>query len=427
MVTRRQWFGLSLRAGASLVLAPSLLGALPQSSGSPQSPVGKLIQRAIPSSGEMVPVIGLAFSNHPSCADQSELREVVKAFADNGGKYLDATLGNAANQQFHLKAASDLGVANKLFWSTTAFLPGPGGGPGGVKDQIDSTLESLGVPRIDLAWVTAVTDPGVLAELKEEQKAGRVGYIGVMTIVAKSHAAQLEALMRNESIDFIGVDYDVSNRFVEETILPLALEKKIGVIAYFPFSNNAGTSCSQLSRNLFARVGATPLPEWAADFDAKSWAQFFLKYVLSHPAVTVARVGTTKSTHMVDNMGGGIGRLPDEATRKRMAALIDSLPALPPLPQGPPPGIAVPAAVLERYVGEYKAASGFTAIFRRDGDKLFVKPGTNPEIKLEARSETRFQDPRGPFFEFKLDAESKVTGAILEMSANQRLTLERKP
>ena len=141
--------------------------------------------------------------------------------------------------------------------------------------------------------------------------------------------------MRNEPLDFIGVDYDLSNRHVEETILPLAQERKIGVVAFFPFSNNTGVSCGTVSRNLFARVGKTPLPEWAADFDAKSWAQFFLKYVIGHPAVTVARVGTTKPTHMLDNIGGGIGRLPDEATRKRMAALVAALPALPPLPQDP--------------------------------------------------------------------------------------------
>jgi hypothetical protein len=193
------------------------------------------------------------------------------------------------------------------------------------------------------------------------------------------------------------------------------------VVAYFPF--DAG--------GLFQRVGTTPLPGWAADFDARTWAQFFLKYVISHPAVTVARVGTTKAAHMLDNIGGGIGRLPDEATRKRMAAFIDALPALPPLPQNPAqaPGIALPAAVLDRYVGEYTAASGFTATFRRDGDRLFVKPGTNPEAPLNARSETRFQDPRGPIFEFQVDAQGKVTGAILEQQGpqgTQRVPLERK-
>ena len=423
MIHRCSLLGIAAVAGATLAMSPQLLSAQPLS--------GKLIERAIPSTGEKLPVIGLAFSNHPSCADHGALREVVKTFVDNGGRYYDATLGNATNQKFHINAASELGVANKLFWSTTAFVPGPGSGPDGVKTQIDSTLARTKASRIDLAWVTAAGNPAILAALKEEKKAGRVRYIGVMTIVVKSQAAQLEALMRNEPIDFIGVEYDIGNRFVEETILPLAQEKKIGVIAFFPYGNNSGVSCGTLSRNLFARVGDRPLPEWAAEFDAKTWSQFFGKYVISHPAVTVARVGTTKPHHMLENIGGGIGRLPDEATRKRMAAFIDALPALPPLPQNPAqaPGIALPVAVLDRYVGEYQAASGFTAIIRRDGDRLFVKPGNNPEAPLNARSETRFQDPRGPIFEFQVDAQGKVTGAILEQQGpqgTQKIQLVRK-
>ena len=423
MINRRMFLGIAAVAGATLAISPQLLSA--------QQASGKLIERAIPSTGEKLPVIGLAFSNHPSCADHAALKEVVKTFADNGGRYFDATLGNLANQRFHYNSANELGVANKFFWSTTAFLPGPGSSPAGVKTQIDSVLATTKASRLDLAWVTAAGPPEVLAALKEEKKAGRVRYIGVMTIVVKAQSAQLESLMRNEPIDFIGVEYDLSNRHVEDTILPLARERKIGVVAFFPFSNNSGVSCGALARNLFARVGTTPLPEWAAEFDAKSWAQFFLKYVISHPAVTVARVGTTKSTHIVDNIGGGIGRLPDEATRKRMAALIDALPELPPLPPNPAaaPGIAVPVAILDRYVGEYKAASGFTAIFRRDGDRMFVKPGNNPEAPLNARSETRFQDPRGPIFEFQLDAQGKVTGAILEQQGpqgTQKIPLERK-
>jgi diketogulonate reductase-like aldo/keto reductase len=305
------------------------------------------------------------------------------------------------------------------------------GGPGGppqpgaatVNAHVDTWLARTKAPKLDLVMVPVTGDPTWLAALKEEKKAGRVRYIGVQTIVVESQSAQLEALMRSEPIDFIGVDYDVSNRHVEDRVLPLAQERKIGVMAFFPFSNNAGTSCSALSRNLFSRAGSTPLPDWAAEFDAKTWAQFFLKYVISHPAITVARVGTTKATHMVDNLGGGIGRLPDDATRKRMAAVIDALPALPPLPQNPAaaPGIALPVAVLDRYVGEYKAESGFTATFRRDGDRLFVKPGANPEAPLNARSETRFQDPRGPTFEFQLDAQGRVTGAILEQQGPQGL------
>ena len=108
----------------------------------------------------------------------------------------------------------------------------------------------------------------------------------------------------------------MGDRRLEEKILPLALERKIGVMAYFTFDRG----------RLFKRVGTTPLPEWAAEFDAKTWPQFFLKYVLSHPAVIMARTGTTNAAHMLDNIGGGIGRLPDEAMRKRMAALVDTFP-----------------------------------------------------------------------------------------------------
>ncbi len=295
-----------------------------------------------------------------------------------------------------------------------------------MKAHVDTLLARLKVPQLDLVMLPPQGDLMHLAALKEEKKAGRVRYIGVQ-VIGDNFYPQLEAVMRNEPIDFIGVDYDVGNRArVEDTILPLAQERKIGVMAFFPFGNNGGSSCSS-GRNLFARVGDRPLPEWAAEFDAKTWAQFFLKYVISHPAVTVARVGTTKPAHMLENIGAGIGPLPNEATRKRMAAVVDAFPPTP--PPGPPPEVKLPAAVLDRYVGEYTSASGFTVIFRRDGDKLMVKPGNNPEAPLAARSETRFQDPRGPIFEFQVDAQGKVTGAVLEQNGPQgaqKIALERK-
>ena len=219
--------------------------------------------------------------------------------------------------------------------------------------------------------------------------------------------------MRNEPIDFIGTDYSVGDRRLEEKILPLAQERKIGVMAYFPFDRG----------RIFQRASSTPLPEWAAEFDAKTWAQFFLKYVVSHPAVTVVRTGTTKAAHMLDNIGGGIGRLPNEATRKRMAELVDSLPPTPPAgpPQPPPRGLRsrCPRPSSTATWVSTQAASGFTVTFRRDGDRLFVKPGNKPEGPLVARSETRFQDPRGPVFEFQLDGQGKVTGAILEQQGPQ--------
>lgn len=437
MVNRRKFLGTTLGAGAAMALTPALLRAIQQSGASTSLvPRGKLIQRAIPSSGEMIPALGLAFSNHPGCADLAALKEVIKAFIDNGGRVLDATLANSASEKFQLTAPGELGVQKNVFWATRGLLPGPTGlsatGVPTAKEQIDSVLSMTKASRIDLAWMVVTTDPAGWAAVKAEKKAGRVRHIGAHTIVAKSQAAQLEAIMRNEPLDFIGVDYDVSNRFVEDKILPLALERKIGVMAYFPFNNAAGASCAG-GTSLFSRVANTPLPEWAAEFDAATWSQFFTKYVLSHPAVTVVRTGTTKAVHMVDNIGGAIGRLPNDAMRKRMAAFIDALPAAaPPKPPAPPPlppGIALSAAVLDRYVGEYKAASGFVAIFRRDGTSLWVKPGNNPEVALLARSETRFQDPRGPFFEFQLDAQGKVTGAFLEQQGPQgpqKTPLERK-
>src|SRR5690606_29831366 len=127
----------------------------------------------------------------------------------------------------------------------------------------------------------------------------------------------------------IGTDYHMGDRRLEEMILPLAQERKIGVLAYFAFDRG----------RLFTRAGARPVPEWAAEFGATTWAQFFIKYLLSHPAVTVVRTGTTNPAHMLENIGAGMGRLPDEATRKRMAALVDTLPpTAPPGPPKPPEG-----------------------------------------------------------------------------------------
>jgi aryl-alcohol dehydrogenase-like predicted oxidoreductase len=433
MINRREFFGLAAGAGATLAFSPALLRALQQQ----QS--GKLIQRAIPSSGEMLPAIGLAFSNHPNCADHAALKEVVKTYFDNGGKYLDATLGNTVAEQFHITAATELGIQNKVFWSAKGMIGGGPNGPpppgsAGVKAALDAFLEKTKASKIDVAWLGATGDPSWLAAMKEEKKAGRVRYIGVNTIVVKAQSAQVETIMRNEPIDFIGVDYDLSNRHVEDVILPLALEKKIAVVAYFPFSNNSGVSCNAGTRNLFARVGNRPVPEWAAEFDAKTWSHFFTKYVLGHPAVTVARIGTTKASHMLDNMGGGVGRLPNEAMRKRMREFMDALPPLPPVAPPPPnpaaaPGIALSTAVLDRYVGEWTSPAGMAVTFRRDGERLFVKPGNNPEVPLNARSETRLQDPRGPVFEFQLDAQGKVTGVILEQQGPQgmqKLQLVRK-
>jgi aryl-alcohol dehydrogenase-like predicted oxidoreductase len=295
--------------------------------------------------------------------------------------------------------------------------------PAAAKSHIEASFTRLKVPTIDLIHVRPFDDvPGYLAVLRAMKKEGRVRYIGVTAAFPNQHA-QLESIMRTEPIDFISVDYAIDNRTVEGTILPLARERKIAVLANFPFGGNSGPNNTIINR-LFRRTANTPLPAWAADFDAKTWGQFFLKYVISHPAVTVVRAGTEKAHHMLDNLGGGAGRLPNEATRKRMAQFVDALPELPDAaPQGPPQ-VAVPAAILDRYVGAYTAASGILLSFRRDGARLFVKPGADSDIPLVARSETRFS--AGPIvIEFQLDGEGKVTGAILE-EGPQRTSLARR-
>ena len=433
MINRREFLGITAGAGAALAFESELLRAF-------QSSTGKLMQRAIPSSGEMLPVI--SFAPRPP-AEPAAYKEILKTYLDNSGRVVDVLHGGPPVEQGVRTAANELGIQDKFFWTTPlnimpAFVPGappPKPDPAATKAALEEKIAKFNATKIDLVLVSAaaaVDEPGHLAFLREMKKAGRVRYIGVHELLFPPNmpnypyppTSKLETVMRNEQIDFIATDYSVGDRRLEEKILPLAQERKIAAMAYFPFDRG----------RIFQRASATPLPEWAAEFDAKTWAQFFIKYVLSHPAITVVRTGTTKAAHMIENINAGMGRLPNEAMRKRMAQAVDSLPPTPPAgPPQMPPGatavVAVSAAIIDRYVGEYKSAAGFVAIFRRDGDKFIVKPGNNPEATLLARSDTRFQDPRGPVFEFQVDAQGKVTGAVLEQQGpqgTQKIPLERK-
>jgi aryl-alcohol dehydrogenase-like predicted oxidoreductase len=444
MVNRRDFLGMSLGAGASLALTPELLRALQQ---------GQLIRRAIPSSGEMLPVISFAprptvrvsgpGETQPAPTDVPVAREVLKTFLDNGGKVVDVLHGGPIGENAARAAAAELGIQDRFFWTTplsvnVPVLPGYSGppprpSPAAVRAAVDAKLAAFKVPKIDLVMVGSGGDVAThLAVLQEMKKEGKVRYIGVHHLAFPPNAPMptfgpLEEIMRNEPIDFIGTDYSVGDRRIEEKLLPLAMERKIGVMAYFPFDR----------RRIFERASSTPLPEWAAEFDAKTWAQFFLKYVVSHPAVTVVRTGTTKPEHMRENIGGGIGRLPDEAMRKRMAALVDTFPPTPvpapvtmtvPPQQGPQAApVMLAAAVLDRYVGEYNyTATAQTVTIRRDGERLLMKvQGNAPEGPLVARSETRFQGPFGLIIEFQVDGQGKVGGATVEQGPN-RLQLQRK-
>jgi diketogulonate reductase-like aldo/keto reductase len=409
MVNRREFLSIAAGTGAALTLPPHLLRAL-------QPPAATLIQRAIPSTGEMLPVIGLGFANHASCADPAALKEVLRTFVDNGGRVFDTQHGSQASQQFHATVANELGIQNEIFLGLQGYASptGPLADPALAKAQIESQLARFNVSSLDLVHVPVTAGPQYWAVMKEAKRQGRIRYLGTM-VTSFGSFPQFEAVMRNEPLDFISVDYCIDRREADEKILPLALERKIAVLAFFPFGGANGLSCTG-GQGLFARVANTPVPAWAAEFDASTWGQFFLKYVISHPAVTAARTGTTKPHHMLDNIGGGIGRLPNEAMRRRMEEFIEALP------------LAVNTLTLDRYAGEYKAASELTAIFRRDGDQLLVKLGTDPEVPLAARTVRRFADPQGSVFEFQLTGvgpATRATGVILEQGT-RKITLERR-
>lgn len=318
VLSRRDWLVRSLGAGAALALTPALLGALRQSEAA-------LLTRAIPSTGEKLPVVGLQFRNS-TAQDPAALKDVLKTLLENNATVLDTMHQSMPGvEDLTARVVTDLGVQSKLFLGLRANPPGQlQTDPKVVRTQIDALLAKFKVAKLDLLQLPSHASPAMFTALKDAKKEGLVRYIAANTIVNERHA-KLETLMRNEPIDFIGVHYAIDNRAAAERLLPLAQERKIAVVAYFPFGVGS----------LFQRAAGKPLPDWAADFDAKTWAQFFVKYVVSHPAVTVVRAGTTQAKHMLDNIGGGIGRLPDEATRTRMAALIDSWPK--PQPQNKPP------------------------------------------------------------------------------------------
>ena len=238
---------------------------------------------------------------------------------DHGASVFDTAPSYGASEEVAGRLAGELGITRKMFWATKVNVAPRGGGsadPAAARTQIEESFRRFGVETMDLIQVHNLGDlPVQLGILKELKVAKRVRYIGV-TSTSKEQYGDLARVMREEPLDFIGVDYAVDNRSVEEAILPLAAERKIAVMVYVPFGRT----------RLFQRVGDRKLPDWAAEFDAASWAQFFIKYVLGHPAVTVVTPATSKAKHMADNIGGGVGRLPDEATRRKMAAFVDALP-----------------------------------------------------------------------------------------------------
>jgi aryl-alcohol dehydrogenase-like predicted oxidoreductase len=309
-LSRRDWLTLTIGASAALAFDARTLFA--------QTP---LITRAIPSTGERLPVVGLGssatFSQVARTEDVTALREVLKALIDKGGTIFDTAPGYGASEDVAGRLVNELGIVNKVFWATKVNVArGATASAADARAQLETSFARVKKQPVDLIQVHNLGDvPTQFGILKELKAAKRVRYIGVTTTFDLLYD-EIMRIMRNEPLDFIGVDYAVDGREVEEKILPLAQERKIAVLAYAPFGRT----------RLFRRVGDRPLPEWAKEFDAATWAQFFLKWVVSHPAITAATPATSQAKNMVDNMGGAMGRLPDQAMRKRMADFIDALP-----------------------------------------------------------------------------------------------------
>jgi aryl-alcohol dehydrogenase-like predicted oxidoreductase len=285
-----------------------------------------LLTRAVPSTGEQLPIVGLGssatFAQIARADDVNAIGEVFKALVSGGGTVFDTAPGYGASEEVAGRVATSLGMTDRIFWATKVNVASGRGGGGGKADpeaarkQIEQSFARIKKAKIDLIQVHNLGDvPTQVGILKELKAQGRIRYIGVTTTFDQQYD-QLAEIMRREPLDFIGIDYAIDAREMEQTIFPLAQERKIGVLAYQPFGRT----------RLWNRVGSTPVPEYAKEFDAATWAQFFIKFVASHPAVTVVTPATSQAKNMLDNLGAARGRMPDAAMRTRMIATVDALP-----------------------------------------------------------------------------------------------------
>ncbi len=270
------------------------------------------LERPIPSSGEKIPAVGLGtwrtFDVGASATERAPLKDVLQRFAELGGRVVDSSPMYGAAESVVGDLATDLAITDTLFLATKVWTSGRDTGVA----QMEQSLRRLRRQRLDLMQIHNLLDWRThLRTLREWKAAGRVRYVGV-THYTSSAYDELERVLRGEPLDFVQVNYSLGEREAERRILPLARDRGVAVLANRPFSEGG----------LFQRVRGRALPEWATALDCESWAQFFLKWILAHPAVTCVIPATSRPQHLVDNMKAGTGNLPDAATRERMAALV---------------------------------------------------------------------------------------------------------
>jgi diketogulonate reductase-like aldo/keto reductase len=295
-MTRRQATKLIAGTAASLLAGPSLTAQAQ----------GTLLQRTIPSSGEKLPVIGLGTSGvfNATAAEREPLEQVVAMLVKMGGKLIDTAPAYGQAETVTGEIARKLKLHGKLFLATKVGTTGKAEGA----QQMERSVELFGEKPLDLIQVHNLTDwETQLANLNEWKQQGGIRYTGITASRLSAHGDIVRA-MEKERVDFVQINYSLMEREAEERILPAAKERGVAVLINRPFGRG----------DLFSRVREKRLPEWAAELECKSWAQFFLKWIVAHPAVTCVIPATAKPHHMEDNMQGGLGRMPDEKMRRRM-------------------------------------------------------------------------------------------------------------
>jgi aryl-alcohol dehydrogenase-like predicted oxidoreductase len=303
-LTRRQ--ALACGAGAALLPVTASAQAV-------QPPPGPVITRPIPSSGERLPVVGLGTDEYygGGAAQQQVLGGVIKALVTGGGSVIDTSSDYGASESLIAAVLAEGGLRPKVFLATKLERDALN------QAGISGSLRTLGVGKIDLMQIHNVSSAQQsLAPLREWKAQGLVRYIGITTSVTYAFDA-LEAVMRREKPDFVELNYSLGDREAENRLLPAAAELGVATLIDIPFGGPGG--------NLLGKVRGKPLPDWARDFDAASWGQFFLKYVLANPAVTCVIPGTRNPEHMADNLGAARGRLPDAAERQRVVQFFEQL------------------------------------------------------------------------------------------------------
>ena len=300
---RRELLKAGIGVSASIFLLPAI------------APADSLIRRKIPSTGESLPVIGIGtarrYATVATEADRAPLKEVLRRFEEMSGKVIDTAPSYGTAETVVGDLVAELNIRDSLFIATKLGARGPDAGV----QQLEQSLKRLRSPMIDLVAVHNLQDAQTqLGTLRQWKQAGRIRYVGITTSFERQHQ-EFEQTMKAEALDFIQVDYALDNRKADQRILPLAADRGVGVMVNLPFGRG----------RLFRAVQGQPLPPWAGEFDCTSWAQFFLKYIVSHPAVTCAMPGTAKVEYLVDNFGAARGRLPDTAMRRRMESFIDGL------------------------------------------------------------------------------------------------------